>query len=200
MSDNQEAEPEPAADDPSLQMRSEVNAYASAILMKLLAIVNDLPASQQPSVAGLDSEIRQMLAFIDPTRTAWLEEQPPAPDLPPAAGSALNGSIATLLDRIDQLAGREGNAPGLREAFDALREQIQQHFLETAALVRPLQTEIAALTATVETLARRREHVVDLSGIAEERIRVSLWKVALVAGMTGGSLVAAVVAVIGLLA
>jgi hypothetical protein len=198
--DSGESEEEDEAAPISPRMRAEVNAYASAILMKLLAIINDIPASHRNRVAGLDLEVRQMLTFIDPSRAAWLEDQPQLPDRPPAlaetfpAGAALDGEVISMLERIERLTADRGAAA--RESFESLRAELARQRAESDERLQALRTQLQSLEAIVAALVARREHAIDLSGVAEERIRTGAWKVALIAGLTAGSLVATVLVLV----
>jgi hypothetical protein len=206
-------EPHLPSNDPMREMRTEVNAYAGAILLKLLAIVNEMPGRRRDEIQRIDREIRQMLAFVDPQLAAELDRQPPilAPDDETAEPNRNNGELpATRVEeRIEALIGRLEASDlrdettvellrDLRATVYTLREDLRTQHDTTTEALQSLISTTRSLHYTVTALSARSEQITDLSGIAEEQIRVGVWKYALIAGISSGAIVAAIIAFISL--
>lgn len=210
--DTPDEAPRPA-DDSLRQMRSEVNVYASTILIKLLSIVNDTPRGRRGEVQGIEREIHQMLAFIDPELAAGLDEQAlrPEPDddtierepaKAAAPGMQVDERIEALINQAQLADADAGTATemlrDLRATLYGLRDDLQQHHAATTEALQALTATTRSLHYTITALAARSEQVTDLTGIAEEQLHVGVWKYALIAGLSSGAIVAAIVAFINL--
>jgi len=195
------------------EMRSEVNAYASTILVKMLGIVNDLPGGRRHEVQGIEREIHQMLAFIDPYLAAELDAQPPvsAADDDPASTEPFGilQSATRIDERIDAVIGQLQQADlhtettiellrDLRASLFALRDDLRQRHESTTEALQSLISTTRSLHYTITALSARSEQIADVTGIAEEQVRVGVWKYALIAGLSSGAIVAAIVAFINL--
>jgi hypothetical protein len=199
-------------DNAMLDMRGEVNAYAGAILGKLLTIVNAMPGRQRREVRGIEREIHQMLAFIDPEQAANLEASHPLGDEPePDETDPVDGAeplqladerIESLLRQFEQSdLQRETTVELLRDlraAIYTLREDLRTQHDATAEALQSLTATTRSLHYTITALSARSEQVTDLAGVAEEQLRVGVWKYALIAGLSSGALVAAIVVLINL--
>ena len=197
-------------DDAMLDMRGEVNAYAGAILGKLLTIVNAMPGRQRREVRGIEREIHQMLAFIDPQQATELQASHPlateADEPPPADGveplQQADERIEALLRQLEQSdLQRETTVELLRDlraAIYTLREDLRGQHDATAEALQSLTSTTRSLHYTITALSARSEQVTDLAGVAEEQLRVGVWKYALIAGLSSGALVAAIVVLINL--
>jgi hypothetical protein len=200
-------------EDATLDMRGEVNAYAGAILGKLLTIVNTMPGRQRREVRGIEREIHQMLAFIDPQQAAELEASHPlATDVDAADEPQPDDSVEPVQqadDRIEALLRqleqsdlqRETTVELLRDlraAIYTLREDLRSQHDATAEALQSLTATTRSLHYTITALSARSEQVTDLAGVAEEQLRVGVWKYALIAGLSSGALVAAIVVLINL--
>lgn len=194
-------------------MRSEVNAYASAILVKLLAIVTAMPDRRRIEVEGIEREIREMLAFIDPQLAAGLDEQPPAPfdnveaddpetAVPRQSASQIDERIEALIGQLQQ-ADLQGETTvellrDLRATLSTLHEDLRVQQESTTEALQSLMSTTRSLHYTITALSARSEQVTDVTGIAEEQIRVGVWKYALIAGLSSGAAVAAIIVFINL--
>jgi hypothetical protein len=198
-------------DDSLRQMRSEVNVYASTILIKLLSIANEMPRGRRGEVQGIEREIHQMLAFIDPDLAASLDEQSLRPELEddtferePAevgnAGMQVDERIEALINQAQQVDAGAGSSTellhDLRATLDGLRDDVQQRDSATTEALQSLTATTRSLHYTITALAARSEQVTDLTGIAAEQLHVGVWKYALIAGLSSGAIVAAIVAFI----
>lgn len=195
-------------------MRSEVNAYASAILVRLLGIVTQMPDRRRIDVEGIEREIRQMLAFIDPQLALGLDDQPPLnhgqadsdePSVnpsalpPPSVDARVDDLIATL-QKVDlQGESTVESLRDIRQTLSTLRDDLRSQNETTTEALQSLMSTTRSLHYTITALAARTEHITDVTGIAEERIRVGVWQYALIAGLSSGAVVAAVVAFISLI-
>lgn len=194
-------------------MRTEVNAYASAILVKLLTIVNTMPGGQRREVQGLEREIHQMLAFIDPqlatelddsqsltTDRYELDDSKPDDSIQPVQQS--DERIEALIRQLEQSdLQRETTVELLRDvraAIYTLREDLRDQHDATTEALQSLTSTTRSLHYTVTALSARAEQITDMSGLAEERIRVGVWRYALIAGLSSGALVATIVVLINL--
>jgi hypothetical protein len=209
------------ADDPSGDpsspedaMRSEVNAYASAILVKLLGIVHNLPNRQRDDIQGIELEVREMLEFIDPPRAAELGATSPFVFTPESSTtpsstasdettSEMTARVDTLIDQLERTERQDSaNAEllrDLRSAIYTLRDDMRAQHDATTEAIQSLTATTRSLHYTVTALSARSEQIADLTGVAEEQIRVGVWQYALIAGLSSGALVAAIVAFISLL-
>lgn len=203
--------PQPSPDD---AIRSEVNAYASAILVKLLGVVNTLPDRQRDDIQGIELEIREMLEFIDPQRAAEIGSPPPftstretpsardADAVDPTA-ARLSERVESLLDQFERM-GHQTDVSAellrdLRAAIYTLRDDMRAQQDATTEALKSLTATTRSLHYTVTALSARSEQIADVTGIAEEQIRVGVWQYALIAGLSSGAIVAAIVAFISLL-
>ncbi len=197
----------------TLDMRGEVNAYAGAILGKLLTIVNNMPGRQRREVRGIEREIHQMLAFIDPQQAAELgASQPLTTDAdemnePQSVDGVepvqhADERIESLLRQLEQSdLQRETTVELLRDlraAIYSLRDDLRTQHDATAETLQSLTATTRSLHYTITALSARSEQVTDLAGVAEEQLRVGVWKYALIAGLSSGALVAAIVVLINL--
>jgi hypothetical protein len=184
-------------------LRSEVNAYATAILARLLVIVGQMPAQQRGEVEDVEREIHQMLAFIDPEMAANVADLAPA-DLeqhlhavdPDATVSAIDDRLATLIRQFEERdLQHETTIEALRDiraSLVTLREDLRSQHEATTEALRTLTSTSRSLHYSMTALAARSEQIADLSGVAEEQIRVDVWKYALIAGISSGAIVAAI--------
>gem|GEM_PF-6623964 len=194
-----------AHDDASVDPRAEVNAYAGAILARLLAIVGDVPDQQREDVQGIEREIHQMLAFVDPELAADVADLPPRVDagdwgMPgQPALAAIDGQLETLIRKLEESdLQRETTIEHLRDVratLYTLREDLRRQHDETAESLRTLTSTTRSLHYTMTALSARSEQIADVSGVAEEQIRVDVWKYALIAGLSSGAIVAAIMLV-----
>ena len=205
-------ESEPPPEDSLRQMRSEVNAYASAILLKLLSIVTRIPEERGDEARGIEQEIRQMLAFIDPSMSHDLSEQIPAGPASETTGprhgnadqtfTQLDARIETLIEQ--QREADRGAAESsellreLRSTLFALRDDVTKQQEATTSAIQSLTSTTRSLHYTITALAARTEQVTDVTGIAEEQLRVGVWKYAMIAGLSSGAVVAAIIGFISL--
>lgn len=206
----QPGESQSPTDDATLDMHGEVNAYAGAILGKLLTIVSTMPGRQRREVRGIEREIHQMLAFIDPMKASELEatqplatevdEPPPADGLEP--GQQADERIEALLRQLEQSDLQSETTVellrDLRAAIYAFREDLRTQHDATSEALQSLTSTTRSLHYTITALSARSEQVTDLTGVAEEQLRVGVWKYALIAGLSSGALVAAIVVLINL--
>jgi hypothetical protein len=195
-------EPPPPANG-SRDLRSEVNAYATAILARLLVIVGQMPAQQRSEVEGVEREIHQMLAFIDPEMAANVADLAPA-DLeqhlhsvdPDSTVSAIDERLATLIRQLEESdLQHETTIEALRDiraSLFAFREDLRSQHDATTEALRTLTSTTRSLHYSLTALSARSEQIADLSGVAEEQIRVDVWKYALIAGISSGAIVAAI--------
>ena len=206
-------EPQPPSNDPLRDMRTEVNAYAGAILVKLLAIVNEMPGRRRDEIQGIEREIHEMLAFVDPQLAAELDNQPfvadieqttsdQEPDERPRLASLIDERVEALIDRLEQ-ADLQAETTielvrELRGTLYTLREDLRQQHDATTEALQSLTSTTRSLHYTVTALSARSEQITDLTGVAEEQIRVGVWKYALIAGLSSGAIVAAIIAFISL--
>ncbi len=196
-------------DESMREMRSEVNAYAGAILGKLLAIVNTMPGRQRRDVQGVEREIRQMLAFVDPQLAADLEASRPlvtetneGDDSQPDDRIQPDERIDTLIRQLEQ-SDLQGETTvellrDLRSAIYTLREDLRSQHDATTDALQSLTSTTRSLHYTVTALSARSEQISDMTGVAEEQLRIGVWKYALIAGLSSGALVAAIVVLINL--
>lgn len=207
----QPVEPRPTTGDPMHDMRTEVNAYAGAILVKLLAIVNDAPVGSSGDVQRIEREIREMLAFVDPQLAADLGDLPLGDTIHHAAAEPDRdrGSAAPVDERIEGLLTQLQQADvqaeasiellrDLRMAIYSLRDDLRTQHDQTTEALQSLTSTTRSLHYTITALSARSEQMTDLSGVAQEQIRVGVWKYALIAGISSGAIVAAIVAFLSL--
>jgi methyl-accepting chemotaxis protein len=193
------------------EMRTEVNAYAGAILVKLLAIVNDVPGGSRGDVQRIEREIREMLAFVDPQLADDLGDLPLSFDVRgESAGSDHDQQRAAPTDeRIDELVNQLQQADlqaeasiellrDLRMGIYSLRDDLRTQHEQTTEALQSLTSTTRSLHYTITALSARSEQMTDLSGVAQEQIRVGVWKYALIAGISSGAIVAAIVAFLSL--
>lgn len=195
------------------EIRGEVNAYASAILARLLTIVHEVPGAGRDDLQRIEREIRQMLTFVDPTVAASIDSMPDAPRFSSetkapssqadvAAGPAVIERLEALIGQLEQtdLQGEASNEilRDQRMALFALRDDLSTQHDATTQALQTLTSTTRSLHYTITALSARSEKITDLSGIAREELRVGVWKYALIAGISGGTVVAAVVAFINL--
>jgi hypothetical protein len=195
------------------EMRSEVNAYAGAILGKLLVIVNAMPSGQRREAQGIEREIHQMLAFIDPalateleaSRSLAAEESEPDDSQRTDAYQWVEGSderIEALIRHLEQ-SDLQGETTvellrDLRAAIYTLRDDLRNQHDATADALQSLTSTTRSLHYTITALSARSEQIADMTGVAEEQLRIGVWKYALIAGLSSGAVVAAIVVLINL--
>jgi hypothetical protein len=86
----------------------------------------------------------------------------------------------------------------LRMGIYSLRDDLRTQHEQTTEALQSLTSTTRSLHYTITALSARSEQMTDLSGVAEEQIRVGVWKYALIAGLSSGAIVAAIVAFLSL--
>ena len=131
--------------------------------------------------------------------------QPPAGQRPGNADQTFTQIDARIDALIEELREADRGAAeasetlrDLRSALYDLSEDVTRQHEATTSAIRSLTSTTRSLHYTITALAARTEQVTDVTGIAEEQLRIGVWKYAMIAGLSSGAVVAAIIGFISL--